>query len=67
MKKSGPCPNKPFQAKGSTKNPFRSVSGMEPKNIGIGTQKIDIGAGGPFCTFLDPKNVDFYKNRTLVR
>ena len=33
----------------------------------FGTQQIDIGAGGPFCTLLDPKNVVFYKNQTLVR
>ena len=25
----------------------------------FGTNKIDIGAGGPFCTFLDPRNVVF--------
>ena len=31
------------------------------------TQKIDIGAGGPFCTFFDSKNVGFYQSLTLVR
>ena len=31
------------------------------------TQQIDIGAGGPFCSFLDLENVVFYTNQTLVR
>ena len=33
----------------------------------FGTQQIDIGAGGPFCTFFDSKHVGFYINRTFVR
>ena len=31
------------------------------------TQQIDIGHGGPFCTFLDPKSVDVYEHGALVR
>ena len=34
---------------------------------GFGTQKIDIGAGGPFCTLLDLKNIDVGQNLTLAR
>ena len=28
----------------------------------FGTQQIDIGAGGPFCTFLDPQKRHFLSN-----
>ena len=33
----------------------------------FGTQQIDIGAGGPFCTIFDSQNVGFDKHQTLVR
>ena len=47
----------------------QNCNGPSPKLYGpsgwgvflFGTQTIDIGAGGPFCTFPDPKNVGFTK------